>query len=61
MRLSSSTDLGQLAEMMGTPATRDEARRLLNHLLALGHKDTDEILEDDWLALLNTALTRAQE
>lgn len=57
MKLNTATDLGQLAELMGTDATKEEAALLLNYLFSRGVIDTDHLTEAEWRNALDAALS----
>ena len=56
MIIIKSTPLSAIAERMGDCATNDDARAMLDALLAAGVTDTDEMSESEWLALMDRAL-----
>lgn len=56
MKISSTMNLGELAERMGQTATEDEARAMRDILVDLRDgEDTAEIEEHDWICILKMA------
>jgi hypothetical protein len=56
MQITKTTPLSAIAERMGDVATTDDARAMLDELLAAGVTDTDDVSEADWLAIMDRAL-----
>jgi len=59
MIIHRNMDLGQLQQLMGDVATRDEAAALRDILVDTGIANTDNIVEADWLELLELAAWHA--
>ena len=56
MIIHRNMDLGQLHQLMGDVATREEAAALRDILVDTGIANTDDIAEADWLELLELAV-----
>lgn len=52
MRITTTMDLGLLAECMGPEATPEDAAAMRDRLAATSYTYTDEIPDAEWLALL---------
>lgn len=61
MIITKSTPLYAIAERMGDCATNDDARAMLDELLAAGVTDTEDVSEADWLVMTDRAAATASE
>jgi len=52
MKISTTMDLGQLAEQMGGDASLVEAAQMRDFLVASEHNDTRDVTESEWIAHL---------
>lgn len=60
MKISSTMNLDQLAEIMGGSATEQEARHMRAALDGLGEWErTEDVPEDEWLKILDGAVAQA--
>ncbi len=59
MQITTALNLSQLADSMGSAATRDDAAVMLELLIAGGVTDTNEIGEGEWLDLCERAVEGA--
>lgn len=53
MKITTSMDLGSLAEAMGSIATPRDAQLMRDALITAGHEDTENIEEPEWLSIMN--------
>ena len=56
MQITATTNLSELADSMGSAATREDAAVMLDLLIAGGVTDTSEIGESEWLDLCERAV-----
>ena len=56
MHICPDMNLSYLAEEMGSTANAKDAEKFRDFLIAYGYKNTCDISEKNWLALLNEAL-----
>lgn len=55
MRIENLTTYSVM-ELMGSNATMDEARNMLQLLVGSGFTDTNDFSDDEWLALMDEAI-----
>ena len=61
MKISSTMDLGELAQRMGSEATEAEAAHMRAALDGLGRWErTEDVPADDWLKLAEGAVAQAK-
>jgi hypothetical protein len=61
MKISSTMNLGELAELMGDAATEAEARHMRDTLEGIGAwSRTEDIPEAEWLKMLDGAVAQAK-
>lgn len=56
MKIANNMNIGQLAEMIGTEATVEQAAKFRDCLIEKGYFYTDEVCEWDWLDLMGKCL-----
>lgn len=52
MQINKATNLGQLAEYLGPDATKEDAQKMLDALIALGYDDIAGIDEAVWAQIV---------
>lgn len=55
MQITETMDLGALIERMGDAATQADAAAMRDLLVEAGHEATEDVPEDEWIALLGRA------